>query len=85
MRVVGVKGAGMLVGGHCDHSLPFPHYFCPPCCTPNTETCAWKEKEAAKGHLRFTAASVDIALCHCISQGPEEREGGAGRDGTVRL
>lgn len=24
MQVVGVKGAGMLVGGHWDHSLPFP-------------------------------------------------------------
>lgn len=74
----------MWVGGHWDHSLPpHPHFFCPPCCTPSTETCAWKGKEAAKGHLRFTAAGVGVdvvvalalALYYRISLGREEGRG----------
>ena len=40
-----------------------------------------EEKEAAKGHVRFTAAGVDTALSYCILLGPEEGRMGGGRDG----
>lgn len=85
----GSKG-GWHVGGWPLGPLPppLPHSFCLPPCTPSTETCAWKEKEAAKGPLRFTAAGADRTwpcATYCISLGPEEGRGwGTGWQGGWR-